>query len=657
MADPAKGLTIRDYIQQQATTLGIPGELALAITETESGGRHGALSPKGATGFFQLMPETAKDLGVDPMDPFQNIDGGLKYFKQQLDANKGDVRLALAAYNAGPERVVNGQVPNIPETQDYVTKVLTRWQNGSPAAAAKPGVVQAANRTGEPAGTGAPEDPSNPLSALSKASGIRAVPLSARLAEYFPMLGGALGGAVGDVPGAAIGGGIGKRLEQYLNAATGFRHLPEGGDALAEVGTAALEQGAMEKGGKVVSNMLRGPMRPLTAADKELAALNRAKDLRLTASEMRSSSKAGKVGAAVEQMAQRSLSGRVIADMNRQITRRGVNEGIVTGDAALKRVGEALHQVVTTGPTYDMLPHRMEAAQIFSTEVVPKVLELYGRKIPAPLAQALQASQRAVSPDLTLRLIPKVKAVIQRGQTAPVPTAALDTLEDILKTTDNVSFEAATNLRTSLLEIGRKSGADVVMRQRGSALNSKFASDMTDGLKTAYPEWDPLRSLYAKGAEAKGLPKVKAARSALIKGGPTAFREAVRKEAAQTVPAGADAQALKNLRTIDDALTRARERGDKWGDRIYQFFEFSTAATLAYTHGPGAAASSLAVSELLPGLVVWASHNPTMTKLLQQGLTTKDTKVAMTLIGRVTEAYLTAQDQADQQAKADAVGQ
>lgn len=142
-------LTIRDYIKQQAEKLKIPGDLALAIVDTESGGQHSAAtgpttSKVGARGFFQLMPQTAQELGVDPNDPFQNIDGGLRYFRQQLDAHNQDVRLALAAYNAGPNHpsLAAGQVPDIPETRDYVMKVLQTWQAGgvgAPSAAPRAG--------------------------------------------------------------------------------------------------------------------------------------------------------------------------------------------------------------------------------------------------------------------------------------------------------------------------------------------------------------------------------------------------------------------------------------------------------------------------------------------------------------------------------------
>lgn len=173
-------MTVRDYIGLEAQKLGIPASLALAMVDQESAGTQKAVSPKGATGLFQLMPETAKSLGVDPNDPFDNIRGGLTYFKQQLDAHKGDVRLALAAYNAGPGRTADGRVPHIPETQEYVQKILGRWQQGD-----APSAVPGAPQNAPPAVPGAPPSPQvqpqgentgTVTSALTKATGIGAAP-------------------------------------------------------------------------------------------------------------------------------------------------------------------------------------------------------------------------------------------------------------------------------------------------------------------------------------------------------------------------------------------------------------------------------------------------------------------------------------------------
>src|SRR5689334_9381045 len=92
-------------ITKHSQRTGLDPELVRRLVRQESGGRTRAVSPKGAGGVMQLMPETAKSLGVtNPFDPDQNIRGGTDYLKQQLD-KFGDVNLALAAYNAGPGAV------------------------------------------------------------------------------------------------------------------------------------------------------------------------------------------------------------------------------------------------------------------------------------------------------------------------------------------------------------------------------------------------------------------------------------------------------------------------------------------------------------------------------------------------------------------------
>lgn len=104
--------------------------LIKAIIHTESDFDHRAVSKQGAQGLMQLMPATAKELRVfNPFNPQENIDGGTRYFRTLLDIFNGDVKLSLAAYNAGPGLVqrTNG-IPAIPETIRYVKKVLRQYK-------------------------------------------------------------------------------------------------------------------------------------------------------------------------------------------------------------------------------------------------------------------------------------------------------------------------------------------------------------------------------------------------------------------------------------------------------------------------------------------------------------------------------------------------
>lgn len=110
---------------------GIDPAIIAAIIEQESGGDPEAHSPAGAIGLMQLMPKTAEGLGVDPFDPYQNIDGGTKYIALQLN-RFGSLELALAAYNAGPGNVLNMRYLYISETQNYIRNVpalVNKYQN------------------------------------------------------------------------------------------------------------------------------------------------------------------------------------------------------------------------------------------------------------------------------------------------------------------------------------------------------------------------------------------------------------------------------------------------------------------------------------------------------------------------------------------------
>ena len=123
---PEKSRSYDTLIDEHAERQGVRKDLVRAVIQVESGFNPRAVSNKGAIGLMQLMPATARQLGVqNPFDPGENVRGGVAYLRQLLDRYDGDERLALAAYNAGPGAVDrNGQtVPPYTETRNYVSKV------------------------------------------------------------------------------------------------------------------------------------------------------------------------------------------------------------------------------------------------------------------------------------------------------------------------------------------------------------------------------------------------------------------------------------------------------------------------------------------------------------------------------------------------------
>jgi soluble lytic murein transglycosylase-like protein len=137
IADPARhaaGVPLRyaAKINELSQRFDLSPSLLEALVWQESRWRENARSPVGAQGLAQLMPGTARYLGVDPSDPFANLEGGARYLREQLDRFDGDLEKALAAYNAGPGRVERaGGIPNIRETKQYVAAIMGRLSNHS----------------------------------------------------------------------------------------------------------------------------------------------------------------------------------------------------------------------------------------------------------------------------------------------------------------------------------------------------------------------------------------------------------------------------------------------------------------------------------------------------------------------------------------------
>jgi soluble lytic murein transglycosylase-like protein len=112
-------------LTQAAAAANVSPALLSALVWQESRWNQAAISHKGAVGLAQLMPATARDLGVNPADPVANLTGGARYLRQLLDQFDGNVEKALAAYNAGPGRVrSSGGVPAIAETRNYVASIV-----------------------------------------------------------------------------------------------------------------------------------------------------------------------------------------------------------------------------------------------------------------------------------------------------------------------------------------------------------------------------------------------------------------------------------------------------------------------------------------------------------------------------------------------------
>jgi hypothetical protein len=154
--DVPGGGDVRGLAAEAARRHGLDPELVLAVVAVESGFRPEAVSPKGAQGLMQLMPGTSRELGVaDPLDPAQNLDGGVRHLGALLSLYDGDLTRALAAYNAGAGAVSrHGGVPPYRETQAYVKKVLDRYRPPrTKPAKAKPAPRSEKKPTPAPAGS------------------------------------------------------------------------------------------------------------------------------------------------------------------------------------------------------------------------------------------------------------------------------------------------------------------------------------------------------------------------------------------------------------------------------------------------------------------------------------------------------------------------
>jgi hypothetical protein len=135
LCDPLPVTEVDELVTEAGDASSVSPDLLRSVIKQESGFRPCAVSDKGAMGLMQLMETTAGDLGVkNAFDPKENVTAGAKFLKQLLNLYEGDLPLALSAYNAGPGRVNPSLgIPRIPETMDYVNKILSVFESAEPA--------------------------------------------------------------------------------------------------------------------------------------------------------------------------------------------------------------------------------------------------------------------------------------------------------------------------------------------------------------------------------------------------------------------------------------------------------------------------------------------------------------------------------------------
>ena len=481
---PERPATYRDIIAAEAKKARVPPELAFAIVDVESGGKPDAVSPKGARGFFQLMPETAKGLGVDPDDPVQNIRGGLTYFRQMLDQHGGDVNKALTAYNWGPGNLAKGGQPP-PETIDYVQRVTTRW-NPQPQA-------QRTSTVGQPppkpinVTTARPEDFGGPTLGQRAASGALSVleSFDPRTSSGRRNIAGGIGGAAAI---AATGGAATPAIVPFIAGVTGAA----GGGMLAEAGEqivgtappsalgvvgAGAEQAAYEVAGQALTWPIRAVGRRVvgsqlaqrTAArfnsllEGATAAIQGAREFaseavagaRARAGELVSGAQvakeakvagaeAAKEAAVTASKAQSEGLTRAVGERYAALgtpppggaTRAGRQaQGVITGPAKSARdmIGEQVDEAARQGPPVDVTQLKAEAQRILAEEIRPpqEAFPRAAAEVDPNIEQLARiAESPALSPEAMSRMLPS-----QRAQAEGIHAALAAAREEQVQTT------------------------------------------------------------------------------------------------------------------------------------------------------------------------------------------------------------------------------
>lgn len=501
MPGPGQEASWDEVIAHEAQKSGLSPKLALAVANVESGMKSGATSPKGAMGLFQLMPDTAKGLGVDASDPVQNIRGGITYLKQLLDQHGGNVEKTLQAYNWGPGNVARGGTPPT-ETTDYVSRVLSRLD---PQQAPTPeklapltlkdtvmgiGQPPPGKTVGKPTKAGGPSvlspqkgmlasmaegiDPRTPTGRRNLAGGAGA------------MLGGAavVGTAPVSVPLAAAAASV--------LGATGGGMLAESGNLLAgttppadtdlgirrQIFAAGGEQGLYDLAGqafmwpvRAIGNRVMASSVGKFASEHLNTALEGASASLKSAREMARDAltSANESAAALKERAGQSTK-NVVAQVEKHFNKvatpppsayastagRDVN-AVLAGPAKSARdeMGQLVEATAKTGPAVDIKPLKAEAQRILAEEIRPSKTA-FPSKVAGPedtSGAGYIANMRTDTPAAKAQAEAAANAVKQAEEeqaNALLQHPAMKTLGRILNAEDSVPFEAAHGFKREL---------------------------------------------------------------------------------------------------------------------------------------------------------------------------------------------------------------
>jgi hypothetical protein len=521
-------IRVQDLIREEAEKAGIPPELALAVAEQESGFNPGAINPKvvegesgGAVGVFQFLPSTAKARGIDPRDPVQNIQGGVRYLRELLDRHQGDPAKVLAEYGG------------VVENTTYVPSVLAKLEKylGPPTAAlgsfeTLPGEPPLIIRP-QPPGGAAPPPPAPPAEApgfLRRAAGAVAESLDPRTTEGRRNLAGAAGAAAGAgamiafPPSTAI---LGPSTLSLLGAVAGGA----GGGMLAETGeqligtkppsgtaivTAGAQQGLYEVAGQGLVWPVKAIGRRLLTSPVGRAAHEGLRSARqATMDRLRSV-----LNAATETLSDIRISGRETVEQTAIDLGQRVGQppsasaagraavDVLQGPAAEARtiVGRQVDEAARAGPAVDVSPLKAEAQQIvdriakpettFPRRIVEEPIEAAAQEAPGIGVGSRQIlEQQAASGSAEAAAIlraaggnaAELEAAQQAAQRELLKHPAMGVLRRILNADDIVPFHDAHLWKVELQDALRGT-YDKATKRQVESMTQKVAGGLRGAL-------------------------------------------------------------------------------------------------------------------------------------------------------------------------------